>query len=110
MLIVLFICSYQSALGQTDSNKGHTEHFIVGTVIGAGTSYFVYKKTNNKWKSWLIGTGTATLVGLTKELIDPSIGRKRSGEDFGYTALGGAIGASIVIPLKPKNKDIVYLY
>ena len=110
MLIVLFICSYQSALGQTESNKGHTEHFIVGTVIGAGTSYFVFRKTNNKVKSWLWGAVAAISVGLAKELIDPSIGRTRTGEDFGYTALGGAVGASIVIPLKPKKKEIVYLY
>ena len=108
--MAIIISTYQSTSAQSDSSKGHTEHFVVGAAIGAGTSYFVYKKTDNKWKSWLIGTGTATLVGLTKELIDPSIGRKRSGEDFAYTALGGAIGASIVIPLKPKKKEIVYLY
>ena len=109
-LIALFICSYQITSGQTDSNKGHTEHFIVGTVIGAGTSYFVYKKTNNNFKSWLWGTGAAISIGFVKELIDPTIGKTRSAKDFGYTALGGSVGACIVIPLKLKKKEFVYLY
>ncbi|MEL4454810.1 hypothetical protein [Lutimonas vermicola] len=39
--------------------------------IGGVTSYFIYKKTNNKFKSWTIGTGVATVIGLAKELIDP---------------------------------------
>ena len=109
LIIVLF--SFGPALfAQEDSDSQHPEHFIAGAVIGSATSYFVFKKTDNKWKAWLIGAGTAVVVGLAKEAIDPAIGRTRSVEDFGYTALGGAIGACIVIPLKSKPKEIVYLY
>jgi hypothetical protein len=80
-------------------------------VIGGVTSYFVFKKTDDKLKSWLFGAGAASAVGLVKELIDPSIGRERSGEDLGFTVLGGAIGASIVIPLKKKSKkEMAYLF
>ncbi len=109
ILIAIFICPYQIP-AQTDSNKGHTEHFIVGMAIGAGTSYFVYRKTNNKFKSWIWGTGAGISIGLVKELIDPAIGKTRSAKDFGYTALGGSVGACIVFPLKPKKKEIAYLY
>ena len=38
-------------------------------------------------KAWLIGTGTATLIGLAKEAIDPSIGKDRSSEDLAYTII-----------------------
>lgn len=68
---------------------------------------FSLKKTNNKVKSWAIGTGAATILGLAKELIDPEI----DAADLGYTALGGAIGASIVFPLKKKKpKEVAYLF
>jgi hypothetical protein len=93
------------------SNNGHPEHLIGGFVIGGVTSFLVFKKTDNKLKSWLIGTGAATAAGLIKEAIDPALGRERSGQDLGYTVLGGAIGASIVIPLKKKEpKEITYLF
>ena len=60
-LIPFLLYSSYCLNAQTDSNSGHVEHFIVGTAIGAGTSYFVYKKTNNKFKSWLWGTGAAII-------------------------------------------------
>jgi len=114
MKIILFILIVSFCFklnAQTNSNEHHPEHFIAGFVFGAATSFFVFKKTNNKFKAWLIGTGTATVIGLAKEAIDPSIGKVRSSQDFGYTVLGGAIGASIVIPLKKSEpKKIVYLY
>ena len=108
-LIILF-CFILKLNAQEDSDRGHAEHFVAGTLIGGVTSYFVFKKTNDKWKAWLIGAGTAVVVGLAKEAIDPAIGGTRSAEDFGYTTLGGAFGASIVIPLKSKPKEVVYLY
>ena len=96
---------------QVISDSGHPEHFIAGFLVGGITSYIVFKKTDNKLKAWLIGAGAATVLGLAKEAIDPLIGRKRSSQDLGYTILGGAIGASIVIPLKKsKPKKIAYLY
>lgn len=86
------------------SEKGHPEHVIAGAIIGGVTSYLVYKKTDNKFKAWLIGFGTATAVGLLKEAIDPTfLSGVKSKEDAYYGALGGAIGASIVIPLKKRN-------
>ena len=110
-LLILLFCICPALNAQEDSDKGHAEHFVAGTLIGGVTSYFVFKKTNDKWKSWLIGAGAAVVVGLAKEAIDPAIGRTRSAEDFGYTALGGAFGACIVIPLNKKEPNkTVYLY
>ena len=105
MVLQIEFCNAQF----TDS--GHAEHFVVGAIIGGTTSYLVYKKTNNKFKSWLIGSGAATGAGILKELIDPMIGRKSSGEDLAFSALGGAIGATIVFPLKSKReKTVTYLF
>ena len=109
VLVFIFLCSIPTQAQFTD--HGYPEHFIGGMIIGGVTSFIVYKKTNNKFKSWAIGTGAATLIGLAKELIDPSIGRERNEADFGYTVLGGAIGASIVFPLKNKKpKEVAYLF
>ena len=94
-----------------EAQNRHPEHFIGGMVVGGVTSYFVYKKSNNKVKSWAIGTGASVIVGLAKEAIDSAGGKDFSGEDFGYTALGGVIGASIVFPLKKKKpKEVAYLF
>ena len=55
----------------------------------------------------MIGFGSATAVGLVKELLDPVLfNGARSGQDFLYTALGGAVGASIVIPLNRKKDKV----
>lgn len=114
VLLTFFLAVFllpQTNLEAQISDTGHPEHFIFGTIAGGVTSYLVFKKTDNKLKSWLIGFGTASAAGLLKEAIDPAIGRERSAEDFGYTVLGGAVGASIVIPLKPKKKkEIAYLF
>jgi len=110
LLIVVALCSSLETKAQI-SETGHPEHFIYGTVISGITSYLVFKKTDNKVKSWFIGFGAAATAGLLKEAIDPSIDGKRSAEDFGYSVLGGAVGASIVIPLKyKKKKELAYLF
>jgi len=86
------------------SEKGHPEHIIAGAVIGGTVSYFVYKKTNNKFKAWLIGAATASAVGYLKEAVDPKwFNGVKSSKDYGYTALGGVIGAGVVIPLKRRK-------
>jgi hypothetical protein len=111
VLFIIMICFFFNLNAQTNSDNRHPEHFIAGFVFGGAASFFVFKKTNNKFKAWLIGTGTAVVIGLVKEAIDPSIGGERSAEDFAYTVLGGAVGASIVIPLKKsKPKKTAYLY
>ena len=93
------------------NDKGNSKHFIAGMVIGGITSFFTYKKSNNKLKSWAIGTGASVLAGIAKEAIDSAVGKEFSGEDVGYTVLGGAIGASIVFPLKKKKpKEVAYLF
>lgn len=110
--VLLILCLFVSiSLEAQDVDRKHPEHFVGGVLIGGITSYFTYKKTNDKLKSWAIGTGAATLVGLAKELIDSASGKDFSGADLGYTALGGAIGASIVFPLKKKQpKEVAYLF
>lgn len=108
LLIYLFFGL--SLQAQSTDNK-HPEHFIGGVLIGGFTSYFTYKKIDNKVKSWAIGTGAATAVGILKEVVDSASGKDFSGADLGYTALGGAIGASIVFPLKKKKpKEVAYLF
>lgn len=112
LIIFILLVSISTKINsQIDSNKGHPEHFIAGFVIGGVTSYLVFKKTDNKFKAWLIGTGAAMAAGFLKEAIDPMINKERSFEDFKYTAVGGIIGASIVIPLRKKNPHkTAYLY
>jgi len=103
-IIIFFAMCIQLEAQPIFSEKGHPEHVIAGALIGGVTSYLVYKKSNNKLKAWLIGFGTATAVGLLKEAIDPTfLSGVKSKEDAYYSALGGAIGASIVIPLKKRN-------
>ena len=70
ILLMIFVLCFCASHAQ-DANKGHPEHIIAGLAVGGVTSYFVYKKTNNKFKPWTIGTGAATVISLAKELIDP---------------------------------------
>ena len=103
-IIIFFAMCFQLEAQPIFSEKGHPDHVIAGALIGGVTSYFVYKKTDNKLKAWLIGFGTATAAGLLKEMLDPTLlSGDKSKEDAYYSALGGAIGASIVIPLKKRK-------
>jgi len=103
-VIIFFTMCFQLEAQPIFSEKGHPEHVIAGALIGGVTSYLVYKKTDDKFKAWLIGFGTATAVGLLKEMIDPTfLSGVKSKEDAYYSALGGAIGASIVFPLKKRK-------
>jgi len=109
---ILLLCLFFGvSLKAQDTDRKHPEHFIGGIIIGGATSFFTFKKSNNKLKSWAIGTGAAAVVGIAKEVIDSASGKDFSGADLGYTVLGGAIGASIVIPLKKKKtKEVAYLF
>ena len=109
---ILLLCMFFGvSLEAQNADRQHPEHFIGGIVIGGVTSFFTYKKSNNKLKSWAIGTGAAAFVGIAKEVIDSASGKEFSGADLGYTVLGGAIGASIVFPLKKKKpKEVTYLF
>lgn len=102
-MFVLLFYLVSGLNAQAITNDGHTEHFVAGVLISGTVSYFVYKKTENKWKAYFIGAGSAITAGLLKEFIDPYINHERSFEDFKYSTFGGFIGASIVIPLKPKK-------
>jgi len=108
MIILAFFTFLKVDAQPIISENGHPEHVIVGAIIGGGTSYLVYRKTNNKFKAWLIGAATAATIGYLKEAVDPKwFNGVRSKKDFQYSVLGGVIGASIVIPLKrrkPKKK------
>jgi len=103
-VITFLVVCFQLEAQPIFSEKGHPEHMIAGALIGGVTSYLVYKKTDNKFKAWLIGFGTASAVGLIKEAIDPTfLSGVKSKEDAYFSALGGAIGASVVIPLKKRK-------
>ena len=106
IILLLFLCVYTYSEAQPIfSEKGYPEHFIAGTIIGGVTSYLVFKKTDNKLKSWIIGTATASAVGFIKEALDPGLlSGVKNHTDTLYTTLGGAFGASIVIPLKKKKR------
>lgn len=102
-LISAFLSPQLSA--QSISETGYPEHFAAGVIIGGTLSYFIYKKTNKKFKAWLIGFAASATVGLLKEAADPSLfNGTRNAKDFQYTALGGLIGASIVIPLRSRKE------
>ncbi len=104
IIIIVFFLSFQLNAQLIFSDNGHPEHVIAGAIIGGGTSYLVYRKTNNKLKSWLIGAATAATLGYLKEAVDPKwFNGTRSKKDFQYSVLGGVIGASIVIPLKRRK-------
>ncbi|MET2986570.1 hypothetical protein [Aureibaculum conchae] len=104
IISTVFFLSYQLNAQPLFSENGHPEHVIVGAIIGGGTSYLVYRKTNNKFKAWLIGAATAATIGYIKEAVDPKwFNGVRSKKDFQYSVLGGVIGASIVIPLKRRK-------
>ena len=104
LVLILFVFCLKVDAQPVVSDDGHPEHIIAGAIIGGGVSYLVYRKTNNKFKAWLIGAATAAAVGYIKEAVDPKwFGGVKSNKDFGYSALGGVIGASIVIPLKKRK-------
>lgn len=104
-ILSISLLAHLPGKSQSITKRGHPEHFFVGALIGGGTSYLIYQKTNNKWKAWAIGFGASVLAGAIKEAIDPEIlGRTASTEDFLYTGLGGIVGASIVFPLNRKKK------
>ncbi len=105
LLLVLLTNFYLQSFSQPIfSERGYPEHFIAGTLIGGLTSYYVFKKTDNKFKAWAFGTLAASAVGFLKEAIDPeSLSQVRNPTDAFYTSIGGAFGASIVIPLKRKT-------
>lgn len=110
-LLLLLLSFIAFDLKAQNNNTGQPLHIVGGMVVGGVTSYFVYKKTDNKVKSWAIGTGASILAGIAKEAIDSAGGKDFSGEDLAYTALGGVIGASIVFPLKKKKpKEVAYLF
>ncbi|MDY7396197.1 hypothetical protein UMM65_13175 [Aureibaculum sp. 2210JD6-5] len=103
LILIVFISSQINAQ-PVISDNGHPEHVIAGAIIGGGVSYLVYRKTNNKFKAWLIGAASAATIGYLKEAVDPKwFNGVRSKKDFQYSVLGGAIGASIVIPLKRRK-------
>ena len=51
-LSVLMVCFCFNLNAQGDPGKGHPQHFVAGFVIAGATSFLVYKKTDNKLKSW----------------------------------------------------------
>ncbi len=103
-LILFFLMFNEINAQSVVSDNGHPEHVIVGAIIGGGTSYLVYRKTNNKFTAWLIGVTTASALGYLKEMVDPKwFNGERSKKDFQYSVVGGVIGASIVIPLKRRK-------
>jgi hypothetical protein len=106
MLLVIVATMATSNLdAQIISRKGYPEHFIAGAGIAAGVSYFTFKKTDDKLKAWIFGFGASVAAGGIKELLDPVIfNGTRNVKDFQYTALGGVVGASIVIPLRSRKE------
>lgn len=113
LIISLSIFSINTKAQEIISQNGYPEHLIAGVLISATTSYFVFKKTDNKLVAVIVGVVAASAIGLFKEYVDPIwFNGNRTLKDFQYTAYGGVIGASIVIPLKKRKpkKDLALLY
>jgi len=106
LLILIFLLgSIPSQSQPIFSKKGHPEHLIAGTLISAGISYYVFTKTHNKVKAWIIAVVSTSVLAYAKEAVDPKwFGGVRSTKDFMFSALGSVVGASIVIPLRLKPK------
>ena len=86
------------------SKHGYFAHFNVGLLIGGLVSFFIFKKTGNKTRSFLFGILVATLFGVGKELIDPYLGRDVDLLDLIYTILGGVVGSVIILVSKSSSK------
>ncbi len=86
------------------SKNGYPEHFVAGMIIGGTVSYLTFRKTDNKVKSMAFGFLATVSIGALKEWADPVIfNGTRSWKDFQYTALGGVVGVSIVLPLRSRR-------
>lgn len=104
-LVILFFSFQPTLSSQSFTEYGYPEHFIGGALLSGAVSYLVYQKTENKTKAWLVGFGASLVAGGLKEAVDPEVfGGTRNVKDFYYTAFGGALGASIVIPLGRRKK------
>lgn len=105
--ILVFLSFNNTLSSQSITKYGYPEHFIGGALLSGTVSYLVYKKTENKTKAWLVGFGASLVAGGLKEAVDPEVfGGTRNVRDFYYTALGGALGASVILPLgRRKKKD-----
>jgi len=77
--------------------NGYVAHFLIGFLIGGVVAVLIYRKTNSKVKSFIIGGSIATLIGFFKELIEPLIGGNRDILDFIFTVIGGLLGCFIII-------------
>ncbi len=107
IIILTGLFSNANLNAQSISKNGYPEHFAAGAVIGGTVSYFTFKKTDNKWKGIAAGLLASTGAGVLKELADPVLfNGTRNWKDFGYTALGGALGVSVVIPLRSRKEKI----
>ena len=101
-------------------NIGHAQfissddalHFGVGAVISSTTYTIVYNKTKNKKKAFWYSLGTATFVGLAKEVYDGYIidGRFDTGEAI--ATFSGGLVASYTFNIftgKKKKKQLASL-
>lgn len=94
---------FHELLSNKIMKNGYPSHFIIGALIGFLIFHYVYKKTANMVKSWIIAVFIVSAIGLVKELIDPHFWRQRDKIDLVVTILGGIIGVGIVVLFK-KNK------
>lgn len=81
-------------------HNGYVAHFIVGIIASGLISIFSLKFWNSKIKSFFIGLLFATMLGLSKEIIDPYIGRQRHVIDLIFTISGGVLGSFSVFSEK----------
>lgn len=104
LLFFFVVLFFQPCAKAQFSERGYPEHFAAGVLISGGVSYYTFKKTDDKVKAWIFGFSASALTGFLKEVVDPVfLNSTRNWTDFAYTALGGAVGASIIIPIKSKK-------
>ncbi len=82
------------------SQEDKRQHFVGGAVIGVVSDHFLTEFTDLRpWQRWLVATGTATVVGLAKELHDRTGAGTYDSRDLWATAAGGALGATVSVSL-----------
>ena len=74
------------------------QHFAVCALAGAAGAFAARQGDLSDGRSFLIGTGVAVGLGVSKETVDARIKRSYfSGKDLVWDLLGGTIGSLVVI-------------
>ncbi|WP_208611134.1 hypothetical protein [Maribacter ulvicola] len=110
IVIIIFVLSLQSVVGQIEQDK--VLHFLGGNLyglVGAGVANEI-SEGNRTW-TFIGAVGGSLLIGLAKESIDQHQYGGWSNEDLLATVSGGiTVGVTIDIFKKKKQRKRAQLY